>query len=58
MLQRNRLYKSTLKEALLKLLNEFFAEERGNRLTSNNIEGLAVKINTLLEQHIEKEDSS
>lgn len=43
------MYKASLKGTLLKLLNEFCAEERGNRITSNNMEGLGLKINKLLE---------
>ena len=43
------MYKQKVKDAIMKLINDFFIEERGNRLTSNNIEGFALKMNNLLE---------
>jgi len=48
-------YKTEVKEEIYKLINAFFQEERGNRVTSNNIEGLSLKINILLEKHEVKE---
>ena len=43
------MYKEETKNEIVKLINDFFIEERGNRLTSNNIEGFALKMNNLLE---------
>lgn len=49
-------YKAELKEQTLKLFNAFFDEERGNRVTSNNLEGLALKFSKLLDDNeIKKE---
>ncbi len=42
--------KEELKGRLDKLLSDFFVEEQGNRVTSNNIQGLIVKVNTILDE--------
>jgi len=43
------MYKSELREAIIKLLNGFYQEEQGNRVTSNIVDGLTLKIIKLLE---------
>jgi len=44
------MYKIELKNRLLIIINEFFTEERGNRITSNNMEGFSQKILSILKQ--------
>lgn len=34
-----------------KVIQDFFLEERGNRVTSNNIQGLSIKIKSVLESN-------
>ena len=45
------MYKETIKDELMRILNEFFREERGNRITSNNMEGLSAKVGHTLEHN-------
>jgi hypothetical protein len=41
--------KEVLSKKFAELIGAFYAEERGNRVTSNNLEGLMAKVNTLLD---------
>ena len=43
------MYKLELKEIMLKLIGEFLTEERGNRVTTNNMMGFAAKVGNLFE---------
>lgn len=40
--------KEAFKKEMVQLLQNFFQEEQGNRITSNNIEGLSGKIFNLI----------
>lgn len=42
------MYKAELQAAINKSLTDFYLEERGNRVTSNNIDGFALKIGIVL----------
>lgn len=44
-------YKDELKGALYELIDRFFKEEKNNRITSFNINGLIGNLNVLLENH-------
>ena len=43
------MYKLELKETILKLIGEFLTEERGNRVTTNNMMGFTAKVGNLFE---------
>ena len=43
------MYKPELKEIMLKLIGEFLTEERGNRVTTNNMMGLTARMGNLFE---------
>jgi len=43
------MYKLELKEIMLKLIGEFLTEERGNRVTTNNMMGFTAKVGNLFE---------
>ena len=43
------MYKPELKDQALKLIGEFLTEERGNRVTTNNMMGFAAKVGNLFE---------
>ena len=43
------MYKPELREQTLKLISEFLTEERGNRITSNNMMGFTAKVGNLFE---------
>jgi len=45
------MYKNKLKQEIIKLISEFFQVERGNRVTSFNMDGLLVKIASLFEKY-------
>lgn len=45
------MYKAELKAALNKSLNEFYLEERGNRITTNNMDGFGLKIGKVLDEN-------
>lgn len=46
-------------KAVTDVISEFFQEEQGNRITSNNISGLIAKINrTIMHLPEKKEESS
>lgn len=45
------IYKEELKKEMLDLIQQFFREEQGNRLTSFNINGLLGAMNQLFEKH-------
>lgn len=47
------MYKDTLKDEMLGLIAAFFKVERGNRVTSFNIDGLLAKTQVVLEKHKE-----
>ena len=49
------MYKLELKETILKLIGEFLTEERGNRITSNNMMGFTAKVGNLFEVNDVKE---
>jgi|GEM_PF-4092843 len=49
------MYKSELKDQMFKLISEFLTEERGNRVTTNNIMGFTAKIGNLFEVNDVKE---
>jgi len=38
------MFKTELRENLIKLLNGFYQEEQGNRVTTNIVDGLILKI--------------
>lgn len=42
--------KEAIKKAIAGVLNQFFQEEQGNRITSNNLEGLAGKLFNSIDQ--------
>jgi len=42
-------YKMQIKEEIIKTLNNFYREERGNRVTTNVVDGLTLKLVNLLE---------
>ena len=44
-------YKPELKIAIIKLLNEFFEIERGNRVTGFNMDGLLMKMHSLFDKY-------
>ena len=44
-------YESKLKDQIMGLLIAFFKEEQGNRITSNNMDGLTLKTSMLLKQN-------
>lgn len=44
-------YESKLKDELMGLIVGFFKEEQGNRITSNNMDGLTLKTSMLLKQN-------
>ena len=46
------MYKDTLKDEMLGLIADFFKVERGNRVTSFNIDGLLAKAQVILEKHL------
>lgn len=43
--------KAQFKEEFLAVINTFFQEERGNRITSNNIEGFIGKVLKVIDEH-------
>jgi len=43
------MYKTQVKEEIIKTLNNFYQEERGNRVTTNVVDGLTLKLVNLLE---------
>ena len=43
------MYKLELKETILKLIGEFLTEERGNRVTTNNMMGFTARVGNLFE---------
>ena len=43
------MYKLELKEIMLKLISEFLTEERGNRVTTNNMMGFTARVGNLFE---------
>ena len=43
------MYKPELREQTLKLISEFLTEERGNRVTTNNMMGFTAKVGNLFE---------
>jgi len=43
------MYKTQIKEEIIKTLNNFYQEERGNRVTTNVVDGLTLKLINLLE---------
>jgi len=43
------MYKTQIKEEISKTLNNFYQEERGNRVTTNVVDGLTLKLINLLE---------
>jgi len=43
------MYKEELKAQTFKLISEFLTEERGNRITSNNMMGFTAKVGNLFE---------
>ncbi len=43
------MYKTQIKDEIIKTLNNFYQEERGNRVTTNVVDGLALKLVNLLE---------
>lgn len=45
------MYKNAIKPILAEILTDFFTEEQGNRVTSNNIEGLARKVRITLDNN-------
>ena len=47
--------KEAFKKEMAQLLQNFFNEEQGNRITSNNIEGLSGKIFNLINKLEERE---
>ena len=49
------MYKPELKEIMLKLISEFLTEERGNRVTTNNIMGFTARVGNLFEANKVKE---
>jgi len=49
------MYKPELKDQTFKLISEFLTEERGNRVTTNNIMGFTAKIGNLFEVNDVKE---
>ena len=44
-------YEPKVKDELMGLLVAFFKEEQGNRITSNNVDGLTMKVSFLLRQN-------
>ena len=50
------MYKAELQAAINKSLTDFFLEERGNRVTSNNVDGFMLKIDRILKENEFKED--
>jgi len=48
--------KDKLKKEIIQLLQNFFQEEQGNRITSNNIEGFSGKLLTLIDKQPEKKN--
>ena len=44
-------YKAETRNQMIELLVAFFREEQNNRITSNNIDGLTLKISALLKQN-------
>ena len=51
-------YKEALKEDLVKIFNEYFQEERGNRVTSFNFNGLCMRMNQVFDENQIKENDS
>ena len=47
-------YKDELKSDLMKLIERYFNEEVGNRMTSFSMNGLISNINSILEKNVEK----
>ena len=45
------MYKAELQAAINKSLTDFYLEERGNRVTSNNIDGFMLKISKVLNEN-------
>ena len=43
------MYKPELKDQIFKLISEFLTEERGNRVTTNNMMGFTAKVGNLFE---------
>ena len=50
------MYKPELKNELAKLISDFFIEERGNRVTTNNIAGFLAKVNIVLTKNENKKE--
>ena len=44
-----QMYKPELKDQIFKLISEFLTEERGNRVTTNNMMGFTAKVGNLFE---------
>ena len=50
--------KELLKKQIIEVLTGFFQEERGNRLTTNNLDGLGMKIIRVIDNiPVQKEKS-
>ena len=47
------MYKTETSAQVAKVLTEFFREEQGNRITSNNMQSLLVKVQQVFEQNME-----
>jgi len=43
------MYKEELKDQIFKLISEFLTEERGNRVTTNNMMGFTARVGNLFE---------
>jgi len=43
--------KEQFKKELIALMQRFFQEEQGNRVTTNNIDGLMIKLSSLVDTH-------
>lgn len=50
--------KEQFKKEMIELLNTFFQEEQGNRITSNNMEGFSGKLMALIDNHKSVEKKS
>ena len=52
------MYKTQIKEEIIKTLNNFYQEERGNRVTTNVVDGLTLKLVNLLETNKTEEKAA
>jgi len=50
------MYKAEIKKALHQMLIDFFNEERGNRVTSYNVNGLIGTLNSILQDNVIEEE--